>query len=103
MIEIKVSPLRSPDPGNPRGPLRGCPELELQWDDLRWASPDGGGAQADVFGVVGEVDRYLGVVRTDLLESVLVGVVELGAVGADQDGTGIDEFQKTSVMFCRLP
>ena len=42
VIEIKVSPLRWPGPGSPRAPLRGCPKVELQRQDLRWVSPDGG-------------------------------------------------------------
>ena len=58
-------------------------------------SADGGGALADEIGVVREMDRYFGVVRTDLLERVLVGVMELGAVGAHQDGTRVDQCQQT--------
>ncbi len=57
------------------------------------------GALADVVGVVGEVDWHVRVVRTDLLERVLVGVAELGAVGTHQNCVGVDQIQQTVVMF----
>ena len=50
--------------------------MELQREHLRRSCADRGGAQADVFGVVREVDGNLGVVRTDLLESVLVESID---------------------------
>ena len=47
-----------------------------------------------MFGVVREVDRHLGIVRAELFESVLVRVVELGAVGTHEDCAGVDEVEE---------
>ena len=72
-------------------------EVQLDWQliGLRRLEADRVGPRDDDLGVVGEPDRHVGVMGTDLLQGVDIRVLELGSVGADEDHGGVDQVEQS--------